>query len=77
MTRETGATTKQMEATMELEDLFDDHVAGYLLPKIMYALKQERKGDPLKDFLDSEDETEAFALLEKIGKAIGVKAKKL
>lgn len=59
---------------MELEDLFDDHVLNYLLPRIMYAVKQERRGDPMKDFLEREDEIEAFALLEKIGKALGVKA---
>ena len=59
---------------MELEDLFDDHVRSYLLPKIMYAMKQERRGDPLKDLIEKEDEAEAFALLEKIGKALGVKA---
>lgn len=59
---------------MELEDLFDDHVRDYLLPRIMYAAKQERRGNPRKDFLDREDETEAFFLLEKIGKALGVKA---
>lgn len=57
---------------MELEDLFDDHARGYLLPRIMYAMQQAERGDPLKDFLDFEDEIEALALLAKIGKTLGV-----
>lgn len=61
---------------MELEDMFDDHTRGYLLPKIMYAIEQFRSGDPLKDFLDFDDEIEAFELLKKVGEALGIKAER-
>ena len=61
---------------MEIEDLFDDHVRDYLLPRIMFAVRQERRGDQLRDFLEKEDEIEAFKLLEKIGKALGIKAER-
>ena len=68
-----GAEMMEMK---NLDDVLDDHVRKYLLPKIMYAVKQAKNGDPLKDFLDVEDEIEAFDLLVKIGNALGIKAER-
>lgn len=62
--------------TDEMTDLLDDEVRGFLLPRIMYAVQQVQNGDPLKDFLDYDDEISAYELLAKIGEALGLEARR-
>lgn len=61
----------------EMTDLLDDEVRGFLLPRIMYAVQQAQEGNPLKDFLDQDDEIEAYKLLAKIGQALGLEARRV
>ncbi len=65
-----------MSREAEITDLLDDEVRGFLLPRIMYAVQQAQNGDPLKDFLDYDDEIAAYELLAKIGGALGLEPRR-
>ena len=58
----------------DIDTLLDDE-DRVLIAIVRYAVKHERRGDPLKDFISGSDIIEALRILDRIGKAMGIKPK--